>query len=122
MARGVTTEWEDIQVKNGAWAAVEKEPTAEEIYMQNVERNEKYDPKLLLNNEQLEEMAEDDPDFNDEDPFMKEWREKRMREVAAEASKPKFGSVYEINKPEWEQHVTKAPADANVIIHLYQDQ
>ena len=90
--------------------------------MQNVERNEKYDPKLLLNNEQLEEMAEDDPDFNDEDPFMKEWREKRMREVAAEASKPKFGSVYEINKPEWEQHVTKAPADANVIIHLYQDQ
>merc|ERR1711953_280116 len=102
MAKGVTTEWEDMQVKMGGWKAVEKPVDEETIWTENVERNEKYDPKLLLNNEQLEEMAEDDPDFNDEDPFMKEWREKRMREVAAEASKPKFGSVYEINKPEWE--------------------
>jgi len=77
MARGVTTEWEDIQVKNGGWAPVAKEPTAEDIYNETVERNELYDPKLLLNNEQLEEMAEDDPDF-DEDPFMAEWRAKRM--------------------------------------------
>jgi len=66
-------------------------------------------------------MAEDDPDFDDEDPFMKEWREKRMMEVAKEAAKPKFGSVYEINKPEWEAHVTNAPAESNVIIHLYQE-
>jgi len=46
--------------------------------MENVNTNERYDPKLLLNNEQLEEMAEDDLDFDDEDPFMKEWRQKRM--------------------------------------------
>ena len=78
MARGVTTEWEDIQVKMGNWKAVEKEATAEQIYMENVNTNERYDPKLLLNNEQLEEMAEDDLDFDDEDPFMKEWRQKRM--------------------------------------------
>ena len=78
MARGVTTEWEDIQVKMGNWKAVEKEVTAEQIYMENVTTNERYDPKLLLNNEQLEEMAEDDLDFDDEDPFMKEWRQKRM--------------------------------------------
>ena len=81
MARGVTTEWEDIQVKMGNWKAVEKEPKAEDIYMENVTTNERYDPKLLLNNKQLEEMAEDDLDFDDEDPFMKEWREKRMAEV-----------------------------------------
>ena len=42
-----------------------------------------------------------------------------MEEVAQEAAKPKFGSVYEINKPEWEQHVTNAPKEAKVVIHLY---
>ena len=73
MARGVTTEWEDMQVKMGNWKPVEKERTAEDIYNETVERNELYDPKLMLNNDQLEEMAEDDPDF-DEDDFMKEWR------------------------------------------------
>jgi thioredoxin-like negative regulator of GroEL len=80
-----------------------------------------YDPKLLLNNKQLEEKAEDDPDFDDEDEFMKQWREKRMAEVQAEAAKPKFGSVYEIGKQDWEEHVTNAPPEANVVIHLYQN-
>ena len=32
--------------------------------------NERYDPKLMLNNDQLEEMAEDDDDFDDSE-FMK---------------------------------------------------
>jgi len=39
--------------------------------------NERYDRKLLMNNEQLEQRAEDDIDF-DEDDFMKEYREKRI--------------------------------------------
>ena len=56
-----------------------------------MELNERYDPKLLLNNEQLEEMAEDDIDFDDDSEFMKNWRAKRMEEVKADAAKPKFG-------------------------------
>ena len=32
MARGVTTEWEDIQVKMGNWTPVEKGPTTDEIF------------------------------------------------------------------------------------------
>ena len=119
MARGVTTEWEDIQVKMGNWKAVEKEPTAEQIFDQTINNNELYDPKLAWSKKQVEEAAEDDIDFDDDDPFMKEWRAKRMEEVAKEAAKPKFGSVYEINKPEWEQHVTNAPKEAKVVIHLY---
>lgn len=39
--------------------------------------NEMYDPKLIMSEKQLEEMAEDDLDF-DEDEFMKEYREKRI--------------------------------------------
>lgn len=76
MARGVTTEWEDLQVKAGNWTKVEKEKDEETVWTETLEMNERYDPKLLLNNKQLEEMAEDDPDFDDDD-FMKQWREKR---------------------------------------------
>ena len=74
MAQGVTTEWEDMQVKMGNWKPVAKETPTEEIYTETINRNELYDPKLLLNNKQLEEKAEEDPDFDDEDEFMKEWR------------------------------------------------
>ena len=97
MARGVTTEWEDIQVKMGGWKAVEKPPTQEEIYQETVALNELYDNKLIMNEKQLEEKAEDDLDF-DEDDFMKQYREKRLQEIAVEKSKPRFGTVFEINK------------------------
>lgn len=70
MARGVTTEWEDIQVKMGGWTAVDKGPTQEEIYQETINLNELYDNKLVMNEKQLEEKAEDDLDF-DEDDFMK---------------------------------------------------
>lgn len=49
MARGVTTEWEDIQVKMGGWTAVDKGPTQEEIYQETVNLNELYDNKLVMN-------------------------------------------------------------------------
>ena len=42
-----------------------------------------------------------------------------MAQVKADAAKPKFGSVYEISKPDWEEHITRAPAESNVVIHLY---
>jgi len=39
--------------------------------------------------------------------------------MKAQAALPKFGSVIEIIKPEWEAHVTNATRDVNVVIHLY---
>ena len=77
MVTGVTTEWEDIQVKMGNWKPVEKPPTNDEIYQETINRNELYDPKLIMNEQSLEQMAEDDLDF-DEDDFMKEYRQKRL--------------------------------------------
>ena len=32
MARGVTTEWEDIHVKKGNWKAREYVPTSEDVF------------------------------------------------------------------------------------------
>ena len=80
MARGVTTEWEDLQVKMGNWTEVEKPPTSAEIFGENVAMVEHYNPNLNMNSEQLEEKAEEDPDF-DEDDFMKEYREQRMQQL-----------------------------------------
>lgn len=119
MARGVTTEWEDIQVKMGAWAPVEKPPTAGEIFQETIEMTEHYDPNLIKNERQLEEQAEDDLDF-DEDDFMKEYRAKRLAQMSEESKQPYFGQVYEINKQQWEEHITRAPKDVNVVIHMYQ--
>ena len=48
MARGVTTEWEDIMVKKGIWKEVEKEPTAEDIFQHSVDMHERYDPKYNM--------------------------------------------------------------------------
>jgi len=40
MAQGVTTEWEDIQVKMGNWLPREKGPTNEEIAQAQLEEVE----------------------------------------------------------------------------------
>jgi len=48
--------------------------------MENVNLNEFYDPKLLMTEKQLELMAEDDLDF-DEDEFMKDYRAKRIEQL-----------------------------------------
>ena len=69
--------------------------------MENVNLNEYYDPKLLMTDKQVERMAEDDLDF-DEDEFMKEYRAKRVEQLKADSSKPKFGRVIEINKQDWD--------------------
>ena len=44
MVTGVTTEWEDIQVKMGNWLPREKQITVEEVLEQNIEKAEAYDP------------------------------------------------------------------------------
>ena len=40
-------------------------------------------------------MVEEDPDLED-DPYMQEYRKKRLEELKVEASKPRFGSLVEI--------------------------
>lgn len=68
----------------------------------------------------LNEMAEDDPDL-EEDEMFREYREKRLEELKMQAARPRYGDVLEINRPEFEQQVNAAPKDVWVVIHLYQD-
>lgn len=122
MVTGVTTEWDDIQVKMGVYKPLEKGPTNDQIYEQSINELEYYDNKFVMNEKQVKEMAEDDIDFDDEDEFMKQYRARRIEQLKVESAKPKFGSVFEIVKADWEEHITRAPVDVFVCIIFYQDQ
>ena len=78
MARGVTTEWEDQMVKRGIWKEREHvDPTAEQIFEVQQENVEAYDNWANHNKKQLDELVEDDPDFQD-DPVMQKYQEQRL--------------------------------------------
>lgn len=64
-------------------------------------------------------MKDEDPDLEDDEEFMKQYREKRLQEMKIDHAKPKYGSIIEINRPQFELEVTRAPQDVIVIIHLY---
>ena len=66
MANGVTTEWYDIQVKNGNFIPIEKPPTGEELFNENLEFMEGYEAA---------KKNDSDDDFNDdkEDEFLEEY-------------------------------------------------
>ena len=49
MVHGVTTEWDDIQVKMGNYKPLPKEPTNDEIFAETTEGLEVYDNKLVMN-------------------------------------------------------------------------
>ena len=120
MARGVTTEWEDLHVKKGNWKAKEHVPTSEEIFMTQQEVVEKYDNYKDMNAKQIEEAIEDDPDLEDDD-FMQEYRKQRMGEMKAAAEAPTFPGMIEITKADYEWHTHNMPKDTLGIILLYQD-
>ena len=72
MARGVTSEWEDIHVSKGNWKAREYVATSEDIFQTQQVTVENYDNWKDLNKEKLDELVEDDLDLED-DEFMKEY-------------------------------------------------
>ena len=54
----------------GNYKPLPKEPTTEEIFQENIDQLEHYDNKRIMNAQQLEEKAEDDIDFDDDDEFL----------------------------------------------------
>jgi len=54
MARGVTTEWNDIQEKMGGYTKLEREPDAEEEWEKNVSMMDLYDRRDNLTLKQLD--------------------------------------------------------------------
>jgi hypothetical protein len=116
MAHGVTTEWEDIQVKYGNYLAREKEPTNDEIEKIALEVIENYDP---LEKKTLDELKDLEDDEDEE--VLKIYEAKRMEELKLAAQKPRFGRVIEFRKQDYITEVTNAPKDVYVVCHLYQN-
>ena len=53
MVHGVTTEWDDIQVKMGNYKPLPKVPTGMEELTENINGLEVYDSKHVMNAQQL---------------------------------------------------------------------
>lgn len=86
-----------------------------------MEVGEAVDPLKLKGKEALDEMAEDDPDL-EEDEYLQQYRDARLQEMKKKHEASKFGSVKEFDKTQWEIEVTRAPENVFVLIHLHQDQ
>jgi hypothetical protein len=121
MAQGVTTEWEDIQVKMGNWKPREYVPTNEDIAQSNLEQVEQIEEYKGRTKEALETMMLDKPELEDDDDFLEQYRLKRLEELKKEKERPKFGTQLEIQRLEFEVQVSRAPPEAVVIITLYQN-
>ena len=98
MAQGVTTEWEDIQVKMGNWLPREHVPTSEEIaqgHLVAVEQIEEFKGRSAA---VLERMAEEKPDLEDDDEFLEVYQAKRLEEMKKNFERPRFGTQIEITR------------------------
>ena len=94
MANGVTSEWYDIHVKNGNYVPIEKPPTGEELFQDNLKFMEGYEHK---------KKEESDDDFNDdyEDDFIKEYRKRRLEELKGEEIPGRYTYVKQITKEDF---------------------
>ena len=92
MAQGVTTEWEDIQVKMGNWKPREYVPTNEDIAQANLEAVEEVDEFKGREKQFFENKLQDNPDLEDDDEFLELYRLKRLEELKQEKGRPSFGS------------------------------
>lgn len=120
MANGVTTEWEDVQVKLGNYLPREKEKTNEEIFQETIEKESQKDPNASKSLEQLKIEREENLD-DEEDEVLREYERKRMEELKEYAAKPKFGQLREINRKEYIEQVNNAPEGVFVVLFLYED-
>eukprot|EP00475_Leptophrys_vorax_P012654 TRINITY_DN19049_c0_g1_i1.p1 TRINITY_DN19049_c0_g1~~TRINITY_DN19049_c0_g1_i1.p1 ORF type:complete len:244 (-),score=13.98 TRINITY_DN19049_c0_g1_i1:219-950(-) len=111
---GTTTEWEDLQVKYGNLAPQEKpqkpawEPAEEKARASGLD-------------ERTADELDDLEDDVDDDRFMEDYRRRRVAELKAAASQPRFGSVERIGGPDFVREVTEASRSVWVVVHLFKD-
>lgn len=108
------TEWNDILREHGIIPEKPKDPSLVEEEKKEEEAKEKYANRL--ENKTIDELDELE-DEEDED-FLAKYKQKRMAELRKLASKAQFGSVYEVNKPEYKAEVTDASKKSFVTVHM----
>lgn len=115
---GETTQWEDIQRRLGnlppappKWKPPAYTPEAEQVR----------DKEWVASAAGEVELREDAEDAFDDDRFLEEYRQKRIRELQEAAARPRFGTVELIRGSEFVEKVTNAGPDVWVVLHLFKD-
>lgn len=117
MANHVTTEWEDMQVKLGNYVPTEKQTESNDKLQEIIqEAIANYDPLENKTVEQLNELEDEE-----DDEVLRQYKEKRLKEMKEFAAKPHYGRVFELRKQDYVQEVTNAPKGVYVVLHLYQN-
>ncbi|CAB0006414.1 unnamed protein product [Nesidiocoris tenuis] len=114
------TEWNDILRSKGILPKKEKEITEDEIVQMvesTIQEKQSKDGKTFdeLTLDELDELEDDE-----DDAIVQEYRNKRIAEIMALASKAKFGSLCEITGQDYVNEVNKAGEGVWVVLHLYQ--
>ncbi|EEQ38831.1 putative phosducin [Clavispora lusitaniae] len=108
------TEWNDILRAHGIIPQRPKSPTQEleEAMEEAVKRahDNRLENKTLGELEELEDEEDED--------FLHEYKMKRFQELRKLGEKQKYGSVYHVTKPEYEDEVTKASEECFVLVHM----
>jgi len=111
------TEWEDALIKHGIKEAPPVVEDPEDVHERELERKREADgdPLAKKSLEELDEL-EDEVD----ESVLDAYRLKRIAEMKEAAVKKRFGTFKQISQTEFVAEVTKAPADAFVICHLFE--
>ncbi|KAF7726029.1 Allantoicase [Apophysomyces ossiformis] len=72
-----------------------------------------------LDNKNLDEL--DELEDLEDDRILLEYRQKRLEEMKAAASKEKYGDLTQISKPDFVKEVTEASKECYVVVHLFKD-
>ncbi|CAG8700428.1 7137_t:CDS:2 [Acaulospora morrowiae] len=111
------TEWNDILRARGILPPKEG-PTEEEIF-EELDQMIKEKQDKHLEDKTLDEL--DELEDEEDERILLEYRQKRIAEMKAEASREKFGHVMQISKPDFIKEVTEASKEVWVVVHLFKD-
>lgn len=115
---GGKTEWDDILIKQGIKQAPEAEPLTDDVIQQHLQEAIQHVKQDQLNEATLSDLSELEDDLDD--PVLRQYRERRLNQMAASAAKAKFGSVQHIGESDFVREVTEGSAEGKlVIVHLY---
>ena len=122
---GQTTEWQDILVKKGIIEAPEKPDRTVTYMADRVARSAPgvdaaEDPTDDAERDEDDDLLDELEDEMGDDDMLRKFREARIAEMKAAASKNKFGEVRPIVKAEWVTEVNEASNDHWVVVYLWQ--
>ncbi|KAK4145793.1 Phosducin-like protein 2 [Dichotomopilus funicola] len=112
------TEWNDILRKHGV--IPEKPPSPTPLIEEAILEARRLAHENRLEGKDLSDLS--DLEDEEDETFLEQYRQKRMRELAAVEQKSIHGSVYPVSKPDYARDITEASQTGPVLVHLASSQ